>query len=49
MRLEDIGNTDLVELENIAFNGNRLFAKCEYQNPSGSHKDRTFLNIIESL
>ncbi|EEJ9459790.1 cysteine synthase family protein [Salmonella enterica subsp. enterica serovar Infantis] len=49
MRLEDIGNTELVELENIAFNGNRLFAKCEYQNPSGSHKDRTFLKIIESL
>ncbi|ACS85953.1 cysteine synthase family protein [Musicola paradisiaca] len=49
MKLCDIGNTALVELSNLAFNGNRLFAKCEFQNPTGSHKDRTFLHIINTL
>lgn len=49
MNLEDIGNTPLVELTKIACNGGRLFSKCEYMNPSGSHKDRTYLNIISSL
>lgn len=49
MSLDDIGNTPLVELKKLAFNGGRLFSKCEYMNPSGSHKDRTYLNIITSL
>ncbi|WP_395755023.1 cysteine synthase family protein [Edwardsiella ictaluri] len=49
MDVEQIGNTELIELTNISSNGNRLFVKCEYKNPTGSHKDRTFLHIIESL
>jgi cysteine synthase len=47
--LDDVGNTDLIEIESIAKNGNRLFSKCELNNPTGSHKDRTFLHIIETL
>ena len=49
MNLDDIGNTPLVELMRFACNGGRLFSKCEYMNPSGSHKERTYLNIITSL
>lgn len=44
--LDDIGNTPLVELKRLARNGGRMFSKCEFMNPSGSHKDRTYLNII---
>lgn len=47
--LDDIGNTPLVELKRLARNGGRMFSKCEFMNPSGSHKDRTYLNIITSL
>lgn len=43
MELKDIGNTPLVELATLCANGNRVFSKCEYLNPSGSHKDRTYL------
>ncbi|UEH06621.1 cysteine synthase family protein [Pseudomonas sp. HN8-3] len=49
MELEDIGNTPLLELATLSVNGNRVFSKCEYLNPSGSHKDRTYLNIINKL
>ncbi|KRP67722.1 cysteine synthase family protein [Pseudomonas orientalis] len=49
MELKDIGNTPLVELATLCANGNRVFSKCEYLNPSGSHKDRTYLNIINRL
>ncbi|PNQ53574.1 pyridoxal-5'-phosphate-dependent protein, partial [Vibrio agarivorans] len=49
MDISSIGNTRLVELSSLNRNGNRVFAKCEFENPTGSHKDRTYLNIIESL
>lgn len=49
MNLASIGNTPLVELTKLALNGGRLFAKCEHMNPSGSHKDRTYLNIVTVL
>ncbi|CAM3898949.1 cysteine synthase family protein [Vibrio aquimaris] len=49
MEIKDIGNTRLLELSRLNSNGNRVFAKCEFENPTGSHKDRTYLNIIESL
>ena len=49
MELKDIGNTPLVELATFFENGNRVFSKCEFLNPSGSHKDRTYLNIVNRL
>lgn len=49
MELHQVGNTKLQRLNNLEFNDNKLFAKCEFQNPTGSHKDRTFLHIINSL
>lgn len=49
MRLADVGNTPLVELEGLLNHGNRLFVKCEYMNPSGSHKDRTYLHMVTAL
>lgn len=49
MNLLDIGNTPFVELATISLNGNRVFSKCEFLNPSGSHKDRTYLNIVSEL
>lgn len=49
MKLADIGNTPLVEVSGLLQNGNRLFSKCEYMNPSGSHKDRTYLYIINTM
>ncbi|WP_239954545.1 cysteine synthase family protein [Pantoea sp. Z09] len=49
MKLSHIGNTDLLQIHNLKINNNIIFAKCEFQNPSGSHKDRTFLHIINSL
>ncbi|MGE8097012.1 cysteine synthase family protein [Pseudomonas fluorescens] len=49
MKLSDIGNTPLLEIERLANNGNRIFSKCEFMNPTGSHKDRTYLNIVNTL
>lgn len=49
MKLADIGNTPFLELATISSNGNRCFFKCEFLNPSGSHKDRTYLNIVSRL
>ncbi|CNG08304.1 pyridoxal-phosphate dependent protein [Yersinia similis] len=46
MELNDIGNTELIELTSLSINNNSLFSKCELNNPTGSHKDRTFLYII---
>ena len=46
--LSTIGNTPLVELENLTPNPNvRIFAKLEGQNPTGSVKDRIALKMIE--
>lgn len=43
-----IGNTPIVELKNIKLAKNcRLFAKLEYLNPTGSHKDRIALYMIK--
>jgi len=47
MKLGDIGNTPLVEVK--LDSKNRVFSKCEFMNPSGSHKDRTYFNIITKL
>lgn len=49
MELKDIGSTPLIEIEGLSAKGNRFFSKCEFLNPSGSHKDRTYLNIISRL
>ncbi|SDS98546.1 cysteine synthase A [Pseudomonas cedrina] len=49
MKLADIGNTPFLELTTLSSNGNRCFSKCEFLNPSGSHKDRTYLNIVSRL
>src|SRR5689334_18676530 len=40
----------MLELKNIgAPNGNRIFAKLEYQNPGGSHYDRVYLTLFRYL
>jgi len=44
-----IGNTSFVEIKNIVNSHCKLFAKCEFENPTGSHKDRVYLSIIEGL
>lgn len=49
MEISDIGGTPLLELKTLSENGNRVFSKCEFLNPSGSHKDRTYLNIVSRL
>lgn len=45
-----IGQTPLYELDakNIP-NGNRIFAKEEWKNPTGSHYDRTYLTLFRAL
>ena len=46
----EIGHTPLYEIRYISIpNGNRIFAKEEYQNPTGSHYDRVFLRLFEGL
>jgi cysteine synthase A len=45
--LQSIGNTSLVELQRIVPPGSaRIFAKLEWQNPTGSMKDRMALGVI---
>ena len=47
--LSTIGNTPLVELQNISPNKNvRIYAKLEGNNPTGSIKDRIALRMIEA-
>lgn len=42
-----VGNTPLVEIRSVRLeNGCRLFAKLEYFNPTGSHKDRIALYMV---
>jgi cysteine synthase len=44
------GHTDLRRLTGLPDTGGaRIFAKCEFQNPTGSHKDRVFEYMIEVL
>lgn len=46
----EIGNTPLYEIKHLEIaNGNRIFAKEEYRNPTGSYYDRVFLNVLYSL
>ena len=45
--LETIGNTPMVELNNLDTGMSRLFIKLENQNPGGSIKDRVGLVMIE--
>ncbi|MBS9435018.1 hypothetical protein C6H66_20115 [Photorhabdus hindustanensis] len=49
VRLNDIGNTVLLEINKFRINGNRVFSKCEYQNSISRHKDRMFLHIDNML
>ncbi|WP_132349012.1 pyridoxal-phosphate dependent enzyme [Photorhabdus luminescens] len=49
MKLSDIGSTILLEIDKFKINDNRVFSKCEYHNPIGSRKDRTFLHIVNIL
>ena len=43
-----IGNTPLVDISHLSANPKvKIFAKCEYVNPSGSIKDRMAKHIIE--
>eukprot|EP01022_Parablepharisma_sp_SALTPOND_P031508 TRINITY_DN803_c0_g1_i1.p1 TRINITY_DN803_c0_g1~~TRINITY_DN803_c0_g1_i1.p1 ORF type:complete len:844 (+),score=58.10 TRINITY_DN803_c0_g1_i1:1520-4051(+) len=49
--LEVIGNTPLIRLNKIPKEEGvecEILAKCEFLNPTGSHKDRIALNLIET-
>ncbi|MCW7546630.1 hypothetical protein OO184_01360 [Photorhabdus sp. APURE] len=49
MNLSDIGSTLLLEIDKFKINDNRVFSKCEYHDPIGSYKDRTFSHIVNIL
>jgi len=45
-----IGNTPLGRIDEIPVpNGNRIFFKEEYRNPTGSHYDRQFVRLLRAL
>lgn len=44
-----IGRTPLVELPLNLPNGNRIFAKEEYRNPTQSHYDRVYVYLLKEL
>ena len=45
--LDAIGNTSIVQLSRVTpYNGARVLAKCEWENPTGSMKDRMALAAI---
>jgi cystathionine beta-synthase len=44
-----VGNTPLIEITRLDTGPCRLFAKLEYQNPSGSIKDRPALSMITAF
>jgi cysteine synthase A len=45
-----IGHTPLTELQSIAIpNNNKILAKEEYRNPTGSHYDRIILALLKGL
>jgi len=46
--LDMIGNTPMIEMQNLDRGRCRLFAKLENQNPGGSIKDRIGLSMIEA-
>lgn len=45
----NIGNTSLVQNRSLVNGKTTVWAKCEYENPTGSHKDRAYLAMIEDL
>jgi cysteine synthase A len=48
--LGEIGNTPLVKIDDIFGKpGVNIFAKCEFLNPTGSHKDRMYYYMINKL
>lgn len=47
--LRNVGNTRMHRVISASANGNKIFAKCEFMNPTGSHKDRTFLHMVTEL
>lgn len=47
--LNDVGRTTLHQVNSIDVDGNKIFGKCEFLNPTGSHKDRTFLHMVNAL
>src|SRR4051812_2308698 len=44
--LDAIGNTSMVRLQSVAPAGCKIFAKLEWENPTGSVKDRMALAVI---
>ena len=44
--LDAIGNTSLVQLRNVVPTGTNIFAKLEWENPTGSMKDRMAQAVI---
>ncbi len=45
-----IGNTPVWEISRIPIpNNNRILAKLEYKNPTGSHYDRVFVHLLRQL
>jgi len=45
-----IGNTPLIELDaSKGVNRHRVFAKCEYKNPTGSHYDRVYARLFSAM
>lgn len=48
--IKSIGNTRIVKLVNMASDDSAdIYAKCEFENPSGSHKDRIYWYILDQL
>lgn len=47
--LASIGHTPIVKLNHSSHSTAHIFAKCEFLNPSGSHKDRLYSYAIEKL
>ena len=45
-----VGHTPICEISHIPIpNGNRIFAKEEWKNPTGSHYDRIYLRLFRAL
>ena len=48
--LYQVGGTELRRLERLVPDGHAdVYVKCEFRNPTGSHKDRVFLHMIDVL
>lgn len=44
-----VGNTPLIAITALAAAGARVLAKCEFLNPTGSHKDRVYALMLPQL